>query len=279
MKKLLSKLLAHKAGIAMGLAVVGVGIVAVAATYDAKEYEEAKEEMPIDATKADKAWCFAKNHWRTGISIIGTVGLMALSHASMVKELAAVTGGFAVLSAKYDEIDGYFKKNHPKEYAEFKKKVNIENIKKAFTEHPEMTKEPEDNRNLYYEPWSCQLFRATSEEEKDARIFLNEQLFNTGEATLFDYLASFPSSSGIKLEDWMQHFGWYEGDTMYSDCCSYFGLFVKTDPKEEKIIFKGQEFEAFVVSYSHTPDLEPDMPTSDIVAIERQLEESYEATA
>ena len=308
-KKLGQVIFKNRAGLMMLGAGIGVGAVAFFAVKDHEEYKENINEylknVPDDEIVNDKedeagdvkvesftdfyhnhvclkrrAIIFAKSHWRTGIAILGTELLMIFSHRSMAKQLAAVTGAMAILTSNYKEIDEYFKKNYPKEYSEFKKKVNKENIQKIFKEQPEMVKrEPEDNRNRYYDPWSCQMFYATSEEEKEARLFINEQVFNTGAATLFDYLATFPSSSGIVLEDWMKHFGWYEGDTMYVDSSSYFGPFINTNPTMEKIIYKDKEEEVFVINYTHTPDIEPDMGLADIADIERQMEESYEATA
>lgn len=286
LKKLGQVIFKNRAGLMMLGAGLGVGAVAFFATKDAEDFKEVKDAWKVkeatgqEVTKKEKVIAYGKGHWRTGIAILGTELLMIFSHRAMAKELAAVTGAMAILGSNYKEIDEYFKKNYPKEYSEFKKKVNKENIQKIFKERPEMVKpDPEDNRNRYYEPWSCQMFYATSEEEKEARLFLNEMLFNTGSATLFDYLASFPSSSGIILEDWMKHFGWYEGDTIYADSSSYFGPFLNTAPKEEKIIYKEKEEMVFVINYTHTPDIEPDMELAEIADIERQMEESYEATA
>ena len=262
MKKLLSKILANKAGIAMGLAVVGVGIVAVAATYDAKDYEEAKEEMPKDATKADKAVCFAKNHWRTGISIIGTVGLMALSHASMVKELAGATAAVAVAVGKKDEIENYFRKNYPEEYKKFKETVNKENIQKIFKEHPEYKKEETyDGRQRYYDPWSDQIFFATEAECLEAQKEVNKRLFNEGEATLHNFLSSFPKHCNVRLEHWMSKIGWYEGDTSYSYNAGYFGAYLEVEITKETILDDdGEEIEVNVINWICYPDFEPDLP-------------------
>lgn len=282
MKKLLSKILAHKAGIAMGLAVVGVGLVALCATIDERDYAKAKEELSEDADKKDKAICFAKNHWRTGIAILGTEILMIFSHRAMAKELAGATAAIAVAMAKKNEIEDYFKKNYPKEYAEFKKKVNKENIEKIFKEKPEKATHKEetyDGRLRYYEPWSCQVFFATEAQVKEAECIINELIINTGAATLFDYLATFPSSSGVVLEDWMKHFGWYEGDTSYTYNSGYFGPYLKPIISCQDIIFKGDKIEVNTISWENNPDLEPDLPASDIVEIEHALESWQEKVA
>ena len=276
MKNLISKLLAHKAGIALCVAAVGIVAVAVCATKDSKDYEEAKKALPAEPTKKEVALCFAKNHWRTGIAILSTEALMIFTYRSVLKELAGATCAVAVAVAKRKEIEDYFRKNYPKEYKAFRESLNKENIEKIFSERPDLAKEPEDDRVLYYDPWSCQVFKATQAQMLEAECFINEQMINTGEATLFDYLATFPSSSGLKLDNWMQHFGWYEGDTTYSYNSGYYGGYIKPHIQVQNIIFKGEKLEVNTISWTHDMDLEPDLPTGEIVGIEHALEECYE---
>lgn len=272
-KKLFARLAANKAGIALGGAVIGAGLIAYFATIDERDYAKAKEELDEDADKKDKVICFAKNHWRTGIAILGTEALMIFSHRTMAKQLAGATAAIAVIASKKDEIEDYFRKNYPKEYKAFRESINKENIEKVFKEHPEMVKEETyDGRLRYYEPWSCQVFFATEAQIKEAECIVNELLINTGDATLFDYLATFPSSSGIVLEDWMKHFGWYEGDTSYTYNAGYFGPYLKPIISCQDIIFNGEKIEVNTISWENNPDIEPELPVRDIVDIEHELE-------
>ena len=72
-------------------------------------------------------------------------------------------------------------------------------------------------RKPFYDSFSDILFQATDTEILQAECYLNECLFNTGEATLYDYFANFPKECGIELKDWMKYIGWYEGDTLVSE--------------------------------------------------------------
>lgn len=280
LKKLGQVIFKNRAGLMMLGAGLGVGAVAFFATKDAEDFKEVKEawkekeatgqEVPMK----EKLIAYGKGHWRAGIAILGTELLMIFSHRTMAKELAAVTGAMAILGSNYKEIDEYFKKNYPKEYTEFKKTVNAKNIRSAFASNEKFTKqETYDGRNRYYDPWSCQIFFATEAEIKEAECTVNELMVNTGAATLFDYLATFPSSSGVKLQPWMKYFGWYEGDTSYSYSAGYFGPYLKPTISKEKIIFKGEEEELFTISWCNNPDLDPDLSSDECNNIDELLKD------
>ena len=162
-------LVKNKATIALGLAMVGVVATAVCATFEAGkqaelENEKKKEINPekpeeADIPITDEAIILVKSHWKTGMAVATTFGLMIISHRVMAKELAAAIGALAVVGAKKDEIEDYFQKNFPEEYKKFKETVTKENIKKAFQDNPQYKKEETyDGRMRLYDDWSKQIF-------------------------------------------------------------------------------------------------------------------------
>lgn len=281
-------LVKNKATIALGLAMVGVIATAVCATKEAGkqtelENEKKKEINPEKPEEAeipitDEAIILVKSHWKTGMAVATTFGLMILSHKFVVKELAAALGALAVVGAKKDEIEDYFQKNFPDEYKKFKETVTKENIKKVFQDKPQYKKEETyDGRMRLYDDWSKQKFYATEAQALEAECAINEKIFNTGSATLFDYLATFPASSGVKLYDWMKYIGWYEGcdkdgnETCYCYNCSFFGNYIKPDLCKETIVLDGEELEVTAIIFNHCLDFDPELTDSELSNCEKEM--------
>lgn len=166
---ILSKIIAHKAGIMLGGACVGVAVTAVMAAKDRDKHidnlEEKYEEMEKDPddtadrdlTKKEQAIIFAKSYWRTGLSMAVTFGLMILSHRSMAKELAATAAALGVMGTKYKEITKTLKEKYPKQYDQVMKMINQKNAQRKISEKPLKKEETYDGRQRYYFPYSDQI--------------------------------------------------------------------------------------------------------------------------
>ena len=171
---------------------------------------------------------------------------------------------------------GYFRRNYPDEYKKFREVSNAENIKKLISEQKATVKEESyDGRNRYFDPWSNQIFYATEAEFLDAQKQTNKLLMNTGEASLHNFLASFPRHCHIKLESWMTKIGWYCGDMTYEYNAGYFGPYLEVDDSIETIMDDdGDEIEAHVINWEISPDFEPDMPEDEESEIARCMNKS-----
>lgn len=294
---ILSKIIAHKAGIMLGGAAVGVVVTAVMAAKDSSEHkinllcedadkltkmndeeQEAYLETEDDhypgelLTKKERIVIFAKSYWRTGLSMAVTFGLMILSHRSMAKELAATTAALGLMSTRYNDLKNTLKEKYPEQYDKVMKIIEQKNARRDISKKGLKKEETYDGRNRYYEEFSGQTFFATEAQIKEAECIVNEQTMNTGECNLFTYLASFPKSSGIKLEDWMKHIGWYEGDTTYSYNSGYFGSYVKPEVVNEPIILNGEKINVNKIRWNHIPDFDPELDKNEIACIEAALE-------
>ena len=302
LSNIISAIIAHKAALMLGTAAVGVVSTAVVATKDKDKYvdnvydevanledeeisEEVLEALTDDVnvlpygtvkeaykkcvSKKRRAIIFLKSYWRTGLLIFLTVALMLLSHISMAKELAATAAALGIATSKYNELKDALKEKYPDTYQKIEQYLNEKNIRKGFSEKESLVEGTYDGRDKYFEPWSCQIFFAKEAEVKDAECTINERIMNTGGATLFDYLATFPSSSGIKLESWMKHFGWWEGDTTYSYNAGYMGSYLKPEITKQNIIFKGDKEEVYSISWNNNADIEPDLPATAVDRIDR----------
>lgn len=302
--QIISNIVAHKAGIMLGGAAVGVVVTAVLAAKDARKHAEnqmdtvlesigeseedwwesfngseedininVQEEYKKITTKKERAIIFAKSYWRTGLSMAVTFGLMILSHRSMVKELTATAAALGVMTSKYKELDAALKEKYPDTYEKIHKLIDQKNIRKEISKKGLKKEESYDGRNRYYEEFSGQTFFATEAQIKEAECTINERIINTGESNLFTYLASFPKSSGIKLKDWMKHIGWYEGDnTAYSYNTGYFGSYVKPEVVNEPIILDGEKVNINKIRWNHVPDFDPELDHNEVACIEAALE-------
>lgn len=301
---ILSKIIAHRAGIMLGGAAVGVVVTSVLAAKDARKYddeiaikgedilenmtdEEYDEYMDCQdentwrhahvvktfATKKEQAIIFAKSYWRTGLSMAVTFGLMILSHRSMVKELAATAAALGVMSTKYQELASTLKEKYPEQYNKVMKIIEQKNAGRDISKKGLKKEESYDGRNRYYEEFSGQTFFATEAQIKEAECAINERIINTGESNLFTYLATFPKSSGVKLEDWMKHVGWYEGnDTAYTYASGNLGPYVKPEVVNEPIILNGKKINVNKIRWHHVPDFDPELDRNEIGCIEATLE-------
>ena len=296
-QQIIGKIIAHKAGIALGGAMVGVAVTAIVAAKDSRKHEQEITDFMIDQieeaeteeerynlyeldaieyykehkTKKERAIIFTKSYWRTGMAMAVTFALMIFSHRSMAKEIAATTAALGVVSAKYKELDAALKEKYPDVHEKVHKLIDERNIRKKLSDKT-IKEESYDGRNRYYEEFSQQVFFATEAQIKEAECELNERLINTGECNLFTYLATFPKSSGVKLEDWMKHVGWYEGDTTYSYNSGYFGMYVKPEVVNEPIIYNGEKINVNKIRWNHLIDYDPELDNNEIACIEAALE-------
>ncbi len=193
---IISQIIAHKAGIAIGGAIIGVAVTAVLATKDKeKHYEntetaiadkdmelgdeeivqmlkdqeytpediedfEENNELPEDfeyLNRKERFIIFAKSYWRTGLAMLITIGLMVFSHVSMIKEMAAVSAALGVLGTKYKDLQEYLKKNYPEQYKEIMRKLDRKNARKKISEEGLKKEESYDGRKRYYFPKSDQI--------------------------------------------------------------------------------------------------------------------------
>lgn len=298
LQQIIGQIVAHKAGIAIGAAMAGVVVTAVMAAKDSKKHEgqitdyiidrieeaetpEEKDELlevdtlefyKANVTKKDRAIIFAKSYWRTGLSMAVTFGLMVFSHVSMVKELAATAAALGVMSTKYKELAKTLKEKYPDTYEKVTKLIDQKNIRKEISKKGLKKEESYDGRKRYYEEFSNQIFYATEAQIKEAECVVNERVINTGECNLFTYLATFPKSSGIKLQNWMKHLGWYEGDTTYSYNTGYFGSYVKPEVVNESIIFEGEKINVNKIRWNHCLDFDPELDNNEVACLEAEMD-------
>jgi hypothetical protein len=210
--KIISTIIAHKAGIMLGAAAAGVVATAIVAVKDSKKHEDAlnRKECELlevmsddeyteyceDETleqwdiieKKDKAIIFAKSYWRTGLCMAVTFGLMILSHRTMVKELAATAAALGLMSTKYKDIQSYLKENYPEQYEQMMKKLNRKNARKAISEKPFNKEETYDGRKRYYFPLSDQLVFMKPEDFVKIQAFLSSTIGSTMQCTLNEVL-------------------------------------------------------------------------------------------
>ncbi len=305
-QQIIGKIVAHKAGIALGAAAVGVVTTAILAAKDARNYDENIEQAEFEKdsalsdeeveqmmkeqgiddvsfieylNKKEKAIIFAKSYWRTGLSMTVTFALMIFSHVSMAKELAAAVAALGVMSTKYDELKNTLKEKFPDTYDKIEKLINERNIRsKLADENGNLIKEETyDGRQRYYDPWSKQVFFATEAEIKEAECTINESMANLGEASLYLYLSTFPKSSGLVLdESWMSHIGWFCGgheQSTYEYNVGFFGAYIKPEISKESIVFNGDKIEVNVINWDNMPDYEPDMPCSQEISVGEKMNE------
>lgn len=212
---IISQIIAHKAGIAIGGAIVGVAVTAVLATKDKeKHYEntetaiadkdmelgdeeivqmlkdqeytpediedfEENNELPEDfeyLNKKDRFIIFAKSYWRTGLAMLVTIGLMVFSHVSMIKEMAAVSAALGVLGTKYKDLQEYLKKNYPEQYKEIMRKLDRKNARKKISEEGLKKEESYDGRKRYYFPKSDQIVYMRPEDFVSIQGFMSRTI-------------------------------------------------------------------------------------------------------
>lgn len=218
---ILSKIIAHRAGIMLGGAAVGVVVTSILAVKDSKNYEEnihdaecekdsklSDEEinemmisqgfgefdgnnMPAEfdyLTKKERALIFAKTYWKTGLSMAVTFGLMILSHRSMAKELAATAAALGVIGSKYDDLKKTLKEKYPKEYKKVMEMINQKNAQRKMSEKPFEKEESYDGKKRYYFPLSDQIVFMKPEDFVKVQAFLSSTIGSTMQCTLNEVL-------------------------------------------------------------------------------------------
>lgn len=217
---IISQIIAHKAGIAIGGAIIGVAVTAVLATKDRdkhidavydkcnevnEELEETDEfiqdddinTLPFDVVdefyksyvgKKERAIIFAKSYWRTGLAMLVTIGLMVFSHVSMLKEMAAVSAALGVLGTKYKDLQEYLKKNYPEQYKEIMRKLDRKNARKKISEEGLKKEESYDGRKRYYFPKSDQIVYMRPEDFVSIQGFMSRTIGTSMEVHLNEIL-------------------------------------------------------------------------------------------
>lgn len=234
----------------LGCAGVGLtGFLAVKNTEKLCDIRRVREEEGGAVSKKEAALTYLP----TLIVGTATCGCIVASHVLSAKQLAAVTGALGIVSARGKEALEELREKHPDVYNEIMNDVNQRHLK----EKCETEKFPvgENGRKPYYDSWSDQLFQATEAEILQAECYLNECLFNTGEATLYDYFATFPKECGIELKEWMKYVGWFEGDTSYSYNAGYFGSYVKPCVERQNLEIDGVIEDVNVINWFISPDV------------------------
>lgn len=234
---IISQIIAHKAGIAIGGAIIGVAVTAVLATKDKeKHYEntetaiadkdmelgdeeivqmlkdqeytpediedfEENNELPEDfeyLNKKERFIIFAKSYWRTGLAMLVTIGLMVFSHVSMIKEMAAVSAALGVLGTKYKDLQEYLKKNYPEQYKEIMRKLDRKNARKKISEEGLKKEETYDGRKRYYFPKSDQIVYMKPEDFVSIQGFMSRTIGTSMEVYLNEILDYIHYNLGYK---------------------------------------------------------------------------------
>lgn len=235
--QIIESIVKHKAAIALGGAMIGVGITAVMASRDAKSLDEALEIAEYDKdqeltnaqviemfkeqgiseeeiqefkdydvipegfeylTKKEKAIIFAKNYWRTGLAMAVTFALMIFSHVSMAKEIAVATAALGALSTKYKDLKSYLKEKYPEQYEEIMKRLNRENARKKISETGFKKEESYDGRKRYYFPLSDQIVFMKPEDMVKVQGYMSRTIGTEMELYLNDILDYIHNDLGYK---------------------------------------------------------------------------------
>ena len=234
----------NKSVIFTALGCIGVGATASLAIKNTRDYD--KKDEPV--SKAETA----KIYLPTIACGIATCGCIVASNIVSAKELAAAVTAVGVASAKYRDLCDKIRDKHPQVYDEIQKDAIQRRASEKFAKKPVTNN---DGSKLYYESFSESLFWATEAEALEAECELNKALFNTGEYTLYDYLANFKD---VELKNWMKFVGWFEGDTSYSYNAGYLGSYVKPVIEQQTITVDGHTFNANAVLFSIVPDINPE---------------------
>lgn len=247
------------------LGAIGVGVTAVLSSKNAISYEIVKKELNEDASKLDKTKAFAKAYWPTVLAGSLTIGCIVGSQVLNVKEIAAATTAVGVVGAKYNELCKELKEKHPDIYKEVQEDIRERHIKEEFEKNPGVRLD----RKPYYLAWSDQLFWATEAEVLQSECYLNEVMMNTGEATLYDYVSSYPKECGLECKNWMKFIGWYEGgDTTYSYNAGYFGLYLKPEVCNQRIELDDEYRDVNVINWLCDPDGDPSLDENELANLE-----------
>ena len=224
---IISQIIAHKAGIAIGGAIIGVAVTAVLATKDKEKHcenteiaiadkdqsledadivamMEAQECSPEDIddfvennelpetfeylNKKEKLIIFVKSYWRTGLAMAVTIGLMIFSHISMLKEMAAVSAALGVLGTKYKDLQKYLQENYPEQYKEIMRKLDRKNARKAISENGSKKEDGYDGMKRYYFPKSDQIVFMKPEDLISVQGFMSRTIGTNMEVFLNEIL-------------------------------------------------------------------------------------------
>ena len=296
-QQILSKIIAHKAGIMLGGAAVGVVVTAVMAAKDAKKHEEniydaecekdrqlTDEEinemmvaqglgeytgnnMPEEfdyLTKKERAIIFAKSYWRTGLSMTVTFGLMILSHRTMAKELAATAAALGIMSTKYKELASTLKEKYPDTYKKVMATINKRNARNAIEKSNHAQEEPKDNKHKYYEPITKQVFYATRDQIFDAERYLTDLFLDDGVATIGQLILYLKEhvDKHLKYKFEYDKIGWSPFDDSFlaaaNDKPGHVSQYVRINPSEDaQIIVNGKKHFVKALLYSVYPYIEP----------------------
>ena len=286
-QQIIGKIIAHKAGIILGGAAVGVAVTAIMASKDGRkhqtnllsadaeklteldddqlyEYEEIEDHHPGELlNKKEKASIFAKSYWRTGMAMAVTFGLMVLSHRAMVKELAATAAALGLMSSRYKELAETLKEKYPDTYEKITDIIDQKNARKEISEKPFLKEETYDGRYRYYIPQLKKVWFATEKEFMEAREVINEDLMNVGSANMYNFLAAFPKHCDIHIPIWCENYGWFQGAseiTAYEDTSNHIGSFVKVTTKDTNVVIDGEKYAVKKIIFNHEPEIEPDTP-------------------
>ncbi len=288
---IISKVIAHKAGIMLGGACVGVVVTAIMATKDKTRHsqnvldtitiEMIDDEMTNDETaeefytritpKKERAIIFAKSYWRTGLSMAVTFGLMILSHRSMVKELAATSAALGVLSSKYKDIQSYLKNEYPEVYEKINEKIKLDKMQNALSKDNPPKKI--EGKTRYYDVFTDQVFYATEADILKAECAVNKCILNNNEATYYDFLTALPKDSNIILRPWMKKTGWFVGvdrecmETSYEYNSNYIGMYIEPTMSKETVTIDGKKMDVTSINWNHCPDFDPILDDKEIQCI------------
>lgn len=229
LKEVIGTILKHRAGIAIGGAMIGVAVTAVMATKDIYDFEdniadtgeEILNDMPDEEYEAyqkdektngwnfhdvvknyakpqEKAIIFAKSFWKTGLAMTVTFALMIFSHVSMAKEIALTTAALGAISTKYKDLQSYLKDKYPEQYEEITRRLNRENARKKISEKGFKKEESYDGRKRYYFPLSDQIVFMKPEDMVKVQGFMSRTIGTEMELYLNDILDYIHNDLGYK---------------------------------------------------------------------------------
>ena len=190
------------------VSVVGVIGTAFVARHDAMHEKDIfSKDEPV--TKKEKALCYAKAYWKTGLTVAVTSGTIIFSHCFTAKQIAALT---AAATFAEEKLRSY--RNVVKEKLGEEEEHNIyaESCEKDWSMTPKLpNSEDMGNLEYFYDEFSDRFFQASFERVQQAMYHLNRIFHLRGYA----YLSEFYEFLGLEANDLSKTIGW--SDAYYLD--------------------------------------------------------------
>lgn len=232
-----------------GIGVVTTTVLAVKATPKALLLlEQAEQEKGEDLTKLELVKVAAPAYIPTAVSGVTTLACIFGANILNKRHQASLMSAYALLDNSYKEYRNKVKELH----GDDEDKRVIEEIAKDKLRESAIIRE--DEKQLFYEPFSGRYFNSTMEDVLRAEYMINREILVSGYASvneLYDYLGleridggnALGWSSSIMADAYWQYWLDFEHDKLVDDDgLEYYVITMSCDPSTER----DDEYEEFV---------------------------------